>query len=144
MGARVIQLAEVRARRSAVQPEHPIVSDAAGQGTRFHFWSGASGQRYVHTVYDLLDCPEVPAANFLLVHRDASGQRSVLAIGHLKHEAPSLNLAEIRHRGARLGANEVHLHLLAPSAQQRRIVELDLRKGGIDGDMHAPISATRH
>ena len=47
-------------------------------------------------------------------------------------------------RGARLGANEVHLHLLAPSAQQRRIVELDLRKGGIDGDMHAPISATRH
>jgi hypothetical protein len=111
---------------------------------RFHFWCGGSGQRYVHTVYDLLDCPEVPAANFLLVHRDASGRRSVLAIGHLKHEAASLNLAEIRHRGARLGANEVHVHLLAPSAQERRIVELDLRAGRIDGDADERISATRH
>lgn len=144
MGARIIQLAEVRARRSAPQSNLHALEPDAGHGSRFHFWSGASGRRYVHTVYDLLDCPEVPAANFLLVRRDASGQRTVLAVGHLKHQAPSLNLAEIRCRGARLGANEVHVHLLAPSAQDRRVVELDLRAGGIDADMHAPITATRH
>lgn len=143
MGARVIQLAEVRARRSA---QKPIASpDSAPELTdRFHFWSGASGRRYVHSVYSLVDCPEIPAANFLLVRRDATGRRAVLAIGHLTNGAGSLNLAEIRHRGARLGANEVHVHLLAPSAQQRRIVELDLRAGGIDRADDDRITATRH
>lgn len=144
MGARVIQLAEVRARRTAPNPEHIVLSDAIERNDRFHFWSGASGQRYVHTVYNLLDCPEIPAANFLLVHRDASGRRTVLAIGHLKHSSASLNLAELRHRGARLGANEVHVHLLAASAQDRRIVELDLRAGRIDCEPDQRIAATRH
>lgn len=145
MGARVIQLAEARARRRL--PSAPKVSrayDAVDPSAGFHFWSGASGQRYVHTVYDLLDCPEIPAANFLLVRRDVMGQRSVLAIGHLKNQAPSLNLAELRHRAARLGANEVHIHLLASSAQDRRTVELDLRAGGIDAEMSTPMAATRH
>lgn len=143
MGARIIQLAEVRARRSISKPELAI-ADTTGLDGRFHFWSGASGRRYVHSVYDLLDCPEVPAANFLLVRRDASGHRSVLAIGHATHKAGSLNLAEIRFRAARLGANEVHVHLLAPSAQERRMVELDLRAGHIDHDSVEPIAATRH
>jgi hypothetical protein len=144
MGARVIQLAEIRARRSAPKPEFVTADSATELNDRFHFWSGASGRRYVHSVYDLVDCPEVPAANFLLVHRDGAGRRSVLAIGHLTNEVGSLNLAEIRHRGARLGANEVHVHLLAPSAQQRRMVELDLRAGQIDHDGEQRISATRH
>lgn len=144
MGARVIQLAEVRARRSVSTPELVIADHTAGLDDRFHFWSGASGRRYVHSVYDLFECPEVPAANFLLVHRDGAGHRSVLAIGHVTHEAGSLNLAEIRFRAARLGANEVHVHLLAPSAQERRMVELDLRAGNIDRDGDMRISATRH
>jgi hypothetical protein len=144
MGARVIQLAEVRARRSVSKPELVIADQTAGLDDRFHFWSGASGRRYVHSVYDLFDCPEVPAANFLLVRRDGSGHRSVLAIGHVTHDAGSLNLAEIRFRAARLGANEVHVHLLAPSAQERRIVELDLRAGQIDHDTADRLTATHH
>lgn len=144
MGARVIQLADYRALRSAQKPELATLDTPAELTDRFHFWSGASGQRYVHTVYDFLDCPEVPAANFLLVHRDAAGRRTVLAIGHAVHSAGSLNLAEIRQRGARLGANEVHVHLLAPSAKQRRMVELDLRAGKIDGQQDDRIVATRH
>jgi hypothetical protein len=142
MGARVIQLAEIRARRSGRQPEPAVIGSAIERNDRFHFWSGASGRRYVHTVYSLIDCPEIPPANFLLVRREASGQRTVLAIGHLKHTAGSLNLAEVRQRGARLGANEVHVHLLAPTTQQRCMVELDLRSGHIDGDER--IVATRH
>jgi hypothetical protein len=144
MGARVIQLADFRALRSAPQPQLATYDATPEPRARFHFWSGASGQRYVHTVYDLLDCPEVPAANFLLVRRDASGRRSVLAIGHLKHDAASLNLAELRHRGARLGANEVHVHLLASTAEQRRKIELDLRAGRIDANADERITATRH
>lgn len=145
MGARVIQLAEFRARRQA--PKSIAALDSTSElNDHFHFWSGASGQRYVHSVYDLIDCPEVPAANFLLVRRDGIGRRTVLAIGHLTHDASSLNLAEIRHRGARLGANEVHVHLLATSPQQRRVIELDLRAAQIDRDPAAEerISGTRH
>lgn len=144
MGARVIHLADVRARRSAASAKQIALDGASEHEDHFHFWCGASGHRYVHSVYDLLECPEIPAANFLLVYRDASGHRSVLAIGHLKHASSSLNLAEIRHRAARLGANEVHVHMLASSAQDRRMVELDLRAGRIDCSSEAPISATRH
>jgi hypothetical protein len=144
MGARVIQLAEIRARRAAPEPQLATFPGTSEGEEHFHFWCGASGRRYVHTVYNLFDCPEIPAANFLLVHRDAAGRRTVLAIGHLTNKAASLNLAEIRHRAARLGANEVHVHLLAPSAQERRVVELDLRAGRIDCDADERISATRH
>jgi hypothetical protein len=145
MGARVIQLAEVRARRSAPKPIAAL-DTTSELNDHFHFWSGASGQRYVHSVYDLFDCPEVPAANFLLVRRDGAGRRSVLAIGNLTHEASSLNLAEIRQRAARLGANEVHVHLLATTPQQRRVVELDLRAGQIDraDGGEERVSGTRH
>ena len=38
----------------------------------------------------------------------------------------SLNLAEIRHNGARLEANEVHVHLLGRTDEQRWQIELDL------------------
>ncbi len=144
MGARVIQLAEVRARRSAPKPISALDSTSE-LNDHFHFWSGASGKRYVHSVYDLFDCPEVPAANFLLVRRDGVGRRSVLAIGHLTNAAASLNLAEIRHRAARLGANEVHVHLLASTPQQRRGIELDLRAAEIDrNESEERISGTRH
>ncbi|MGE0023139.1 MAG: hypothetical protein AB7S70_05840 [Hyphomicrobium sp.] len=143
MGARVIQLAEFKALRDAAEPRLATLDTTAERDERFHFWSGASGRRYVHTVYDLVDCPEIPAANFLLVHRDATGRRTVLALGHLKHNAASLNLAEIRHRGARLGANEVHIHLLGANAHDRRTIELDLR-ARIDDCTDERITATRH
>jgi hypothetical protein len=37
-----------------------------------------------------------------------------------------LNLAHLRHEGAKLGANEVHIHLLADTADERDQVEMDL------------------
>ena len=50
-----------------------------------------------------------------------------MAIGRLTSQAPSLNLAEIRMRAATLGADEVHIHLLATSMQESQAVEADLR-----------------
>lgn len=144
MGARIIHLAEIRARRSGEQAESKILDGApAHLPDRFHFWGGASGRRYVHTVYGLIECPEVPQGNYMLVRRDEQGRRTVLAIGHLARDCGSLNLAELRHRGARLGANEVHIHLLASSAQQRRRIELDLRAGLMGTGVNGRISSTR-
>lgn len=128
MSAEVISLSDVRARRANGAP---AVSTAVvfenDLGARFHFWTGATGKRYVHTVYSLFDCPPVEQANYVLVRRGGQAKRSILAIGRLTNESPTLNLAEIRQRGATLGADEVHIHLLASSVQESQAVEVDLR-----------------
>jgi hypothetical protein len=144
MAARIIELAEVRARRNGKSAEPSRDLSTADFTDRFHFWSGASGRRYVHTIYSLIECPTVSAGNYLLVHREADGRRRVLAVGRATHAAPCLNLAEIRHRGALLGANEVHVHLLADSAKQARLVELDLRSANLPPEDDERTLRTRH
>lgn len=128
MGALIIKLADYRALKASSAQGAPMLDGAADLAGRFHFWSGASGRRYVHTIYSLVECPAMPAGNYVLVHRDGNGARTVLAIGRVSNEAASLNLAEIRRRGAELGANEVHIHLLAGSGRQSLMVETDLRR----------------
>jgi hypothetical protein len=111
---------------------------------QFQFWSGASAQQYVHSVFSLIGCPELPRANYLLVRHHDGGQRTILRIGRTEHDAPSLNLAEIRHRGARLGANEVHVHFLAGSERQRRVVEFDLRAAHFTRREAEGVSCAQH
>jgi hypothetical protein len=101
-------------------------------GARFQFWTGASGKRYVHTIYDLLECPALPAANYVLVKREAGQRRQILSIGRVRNSSPSLNLAEIRQRGAELGAHEVHVHLLAETSKESQMVEFDLKTGQVE------------
>ena len=133
MSANVVQLADFRSLKRASKPASTPTCDAPSVNDRFLFWSGASGKRYVHTIHALYDCPELPAANFVLVRRDANGQRAILAIGRVTSACASLNLAEIRQRGAQLGANEVHVHLLAQGQQESKAVEFDLRTGQFSG-----------
>jgi hypothetical protein len=93
----------------------------------FQFWAGLSGRSYVHTIFDLIACPRVPACSYVLVKRHPDGSRAALRIGTVAAEAWSLNLAEIRHRAAQLGANEVHLHLIASDAGSQQKVAEDLQ-----------------
>lgn len=72
-------------------------------------WQGLSGRHYTHTIYKLVGCPAPVAANWVLVRRSESGQFEALATGYTRSDVASVNLAEIRHQGARLGASEVHL-----------------------------------
>jgi hypothetical protein len=61
-------------------------------------------------VHPLLLCPPVAhGVRYILVRRDWPGARSVLDVGCAKSVHESINLAEVRWRAARLGANEVHL-----------------------------------
>ncbi len=143
MASRIVDLAEVRRDRAtmvAPPASAPVAPTAVTE--RFHFWSGASGQRYVHTVYSLIDCPAVPAANYILVRRDASGTCFALSIGRVAEEAATLNLARIRQLGATIGATEVHIHLLAGSSRQGKLVEFDLQAGQLEGSI--PGSQLRH
>jgi hypothetical protein len=137
MSATVFNLSEFRnARRASAKAAPVAVDPVAGsaatktaEASDFCFWSGASGDRYVHHIYSLIECPELPASNYVLVGRDDSGRRKVLHVGRTTNVAASLNLAEIRMRGAQLGACEVHVHLLAENDGHRRLVDLDLRTG---------------
>ena len=132
MSAVIIELATYRAQREA-ELGHPVSEPRQAElSERFHFWSGASGKRYIHTIYRLVDCPPLSSGNYMLVRRGEDGQRTLLAVGRTEHATSTLNLAEIRQRGASLGANEVHIHLLAENARQMKLVEFDLKTGQLD------------
>ena len=125
------QAAAATAPRAAFRAKGAVPAGTLGTlSHEFTFWRGATGIRYVHTVYPLMDCPELPSANVTLVRRHASGRAEVLHICRVEHVAPSLNLAEIRQTAALLGANEVHVHLLADSATERAAIERDLSGAG--------------
>jgi hypothetical protein len=107
--------------------EPALVCAEASFAQAFHYWRGATGRRYLHTVYTLIGCPALPQANYILVRRHDDGSRTPLLFGQTKDDAVTLNLAHLRHQGAKLGANEVHIHLLAEGAGERDQVETDLR-----------------
>ena len=126
MSAQIVHLSEVIASRYCPQTELPAACDAPAGLENISFWTGASGRRYVHTVFNLMSCPEVPSANYILVRRDASGDATALKVGVVDHPVASLNLAELRHRAARIGASEIHIHLLANRPEARSAVRIDL------------------
>jgi hypothetical protein len=92
----------------------------------FHYWRGASGQRYLHTVFPLFDCPLMPRVNFILVQRDRDGTCRPLDIGQTVSHTDSLNLAHLRRKAALLGANEIHIHFLPETVTERAAAEADL------------------
>lgn len=143
MCAVIIDFVSIRAARAAKAPspvvfqsgvlgaigaETAILSDRDSGKVAFQFWTGASGARYVHSIYNLFECPPVEAANYILVKRHVDGQRTVISIGRAAYSAGTLNLAEIRLRSAQLGANEVHIHLLADGHGESQEIEADLRR----------------
>jgi hypothetical protein len=139
MSAEIVDLSLFRAKRAvklgAGDALVNLANNLAGtpseivpaEKTSFLFWTGASGTCYVHSVYNLFDCPPVEGANYILVKRHSDGHRTVVSIGRAISETATLNLAAIRLRSAQLGANEVHIHLLADSSFQSQLIETDLR-----------------
>lgn len=117
MASQIVRLRGFRAQPPA-QPE--VVDVAPKPAARFEVWSGASGQRYGHDVYSLIECPPLPRMSYLLVHREPNGRCKVLDVAPALKDAPTLNLAQIRQRGALLGANEVHVHVPTPDAEQHQ------------------------
>lgn len=135
MSAQIVDLADVRARRAQTMAPRAAVPAAlpeAGASTTakapFQFWAGASGARYVHSIYNLFECPPIEAANYILVKRHLDGRRTVLSIGRAAHSCATLNLADVRMRCAQLGANEIHVHLLAGGNDASQHIEADLRR----------------
>ena len=120
MAARVVNLGR--------QPVAPAVGCRLERASaRWHAWQGASGRDYAHHVFSLIECPPLPRATYVLVRRDAQGRCHALRVGLGQSDAPTLNLAEVRQKGAQAGANEVHVHLDAAAEAEMRLVACDLR-----------------
>ena len=124
MAARIVSLARV-------QPAPPPVALGFPEqiSDRQDVWRGASGRHYVHHVYGLIECPPLPKATYILVRRETDGTAQALHIGLGQEDAPTLNLARVRQRGAQLGANEVHMYFAASSNADRALAVCDLRAG---------------
>ncbi len=93
--------------------EPALVCSESAFAQAFHYWRGTSGRRYLHSVYTLIGCPALPQANYILVRRYADGTAWRLPSARPRTRPSPLNLAHLRYQGAKCGANEVHLHLLA-------------------------------
>src|SRR6476620_241263 len=61
--------------------EPALVCSEAAFAQAFHYWRGASGRRYLHSVYSLIGCPALPRANYILVRRYDDGRRVALSFG---------------------------------------------------------------
>ncbi len=129
----------MKSRELGDEPAKICLAGEVGQD--FHYWRGASGKRYLHSVFLLIDCPEIPKANYILVRCDADGRRRALDIGQTFETACSLNLAHLRQRGTRLGAIEIHIHVLADTPRGRDAVETDLTIHHLARPEHGPLLA---
>jgi len=74
---------------------------------RFWYWRGASGKKYIHSVYAANACPPLPGAIYVAVRR-IGHLRTVTAMGRFSPfwDGTSSELAGV-------DADEIHVHLLA-------------------------------
>ena len=78
-----------------------------GDTERFWYWQGASGKKYIHSVYAVGACPPLPGAIYVAVRR-IGNLRTVIAINRF---APFWDGTFSAHEN--VDANEIHVHLLA-------------------------------
>jgi hypothetical protein len=74
---------------------------------RFWYWRGASGKKYIHSVYEVGTCPPLPGAIYVAVRR-IGNLRTVIAINRFP---PFWDGTFSAHEN--LEADEIHVHLLA-------------------------------
>lgn len=92
---------------------------------RFWYWHGASGKRYIHSVYSAESCPPLPGAVFVAVRRSGD-MREAVAVGRFSKiwdvAAGITGGLELE----KLGADELHVHLLAREEAAAEAVADDL------------------
>jgi hypothetical protein len=111
----------------AAMPTDPSFKD------RFWYWTGASGRKYIHSVYTLEDCPPLPGAIYVAVRR-AGPMRLAAAVGRFSafwdNTLGSRNLDRLRADGI----DELHVHLLAKSPEVAAAILEDLQQAAAGED----------
>lgn len=99
----------------------PATADMPELSERFWYWQGASGRKYIHSVYGPESCPPLPGAVYVGVKRQGS-MRIAVCVGRFlplwdAHKAINAELS---------GFDELHVHLLASAAGEAEQVRADL------------------
>jgi hypothetical protein len=105
---------------TAELPSDPGLQD------RFWYWHGASGRKYIHSVYAPDACPPLPGAIYVGVRRQGS-LRIALSVGRFTPFWDGTMMSGEAAHVARLGIDEIHVHLLAKSTMAAEDILADLR-----------------
>lgn len=118
---------------------YPITADLApelGLADRFWYWQGASGRKYIHSIYEPKTCPPLPGALYVGVRRAGTERRAVILGRFLAAAGPGS--AQPLFSG--LALDEVHVHLLARDPAAAADILADLQgafapevKGAVPG-----------
>ncbi|MEI5680651.1 MULTISPECIES: hypothetical protein [unclassified Mesorhizobium] len=101
------------------------------QNPRFHWWQGSSGYWWIATVLPLGIPALVGPAVYVMVRRDTFGQTMPLYIGQTGNLSDRMaeHLPTKLASALALGGNELHVHLLTQTSDERFAAENDLRRG---------------
>lgn len=91
---------------------------------RFCFWAGASGKRYIHSVYSFRNCPPLPGAIYLVVRQMEGGNRVPVRMGRFSLLWDFPLPSDFAEQGC-----EIHVHLLAEDSSESTRIYDDLEAG---------------
>ena len=96
---------------------------------QFCHWQGVSGKWWITTVYPLVASHLDLSSVYVMVRRDTNGLQHPLYIGQTSNTGRRMDehLGDKLRQAILLGGNELHLHFLAESEQDRFAIETDLR-----------------
>jgi hypothetical protein len=92
---------------------------------RFWYWHGASGRRYIHSIYAPGALPPLPGATYVAVRRTGA-MRTAIAVGRFSVFWDQGMSTETLGYWRRLRADEVHVHLLGRDEAATRAIADDL------------------
>jgi hypothetical protein len=98
-----------------------------GLSAKFRSWRGASGRRYVFSVYDRHSCPAYSDAVLVIASALADGGRKIVFVADTGC-FPDMVVANAAAKFA--GAFEFHVHLLARAPDERRALIADISHAG--------------
>jgi len=106
-----------------------IFDSIPGFRDRFWYWRGASGKRYIHSIYSPQDCPPLPGAIYLTVRKTANNKRRVVEIGRFEDSWDHVAKLGLQTNDEFNCIDEIHVHLLAKSEDNAQEVAMDLEAG---------------
>ncbi len=102
-----------------------IRSAGCPQQDRFWYWYGASGTRYIHSVYEIDSAPLLPGAVYIAARRIDERTRQAVACGTIT-PADIADAARFFAMLRAAGAEELHVHLLAACPAEATGIRKDL------------------
>ena len=103
-----------------------LASSLPGFKDRFWYWHGYSGQKYIHSIYSLSDCPPLPGAVYVIVQKTEDGGRKALEVGRFGENWDYVEALIEDQRCGLVSIDEIHVHLLAGSDENADEVLTDL------------------